>query len=328
MKKWQLVGSTTVLGTALFLGACGGAAEKSEDTGSKDAKSTESTESADTATKDLKGEVKGDGSTTVAPIVEKINEEFNTQYPDVTVSVGTSGTGGGFEKFIAGETDFSNASRDIKDEEKKALKDKKIDYTEFKIANDGLTVAVNKDNDFVDYLTFDELKKIYSGEAKTWKDVRADFPAEEIKAFSPDQSHGTYDFFSEEVLDKADIKAEKNADTNVIVSSVKDNKNGIGFFGYNFYQENKDSLKAVKIQGKDEKEPVEATEETVKDGSYALSRPLFIYAKNESLKNNEAFKEFMKFTLEKAGQASTDSGYVALEDKDYEADLKKLDEVK
>ena len=320
MKKWQLVGSTTVLGTALLLGACGGAAEKS------DSKSED--KGSDTASKDIKGEVAGDGSTTVAPVVEKINEQFATDYPGVTVSIGTSGTGGGFEKFIAGETDFSNASRDIKDEEKKALEDKKIEYTEFKIASDGLTVAVNKENDFVDYLTFDELKKIYSGEAKTWKDVRADFPAEEIKAFSPDQSHGTYDFFSEEVLDKGEIKAEKNADTNVIVKSVQDNKAGIGFFGYNFYQENKDNLKAVKIQKEGKGEGVEATEETVKDGSYPLSRPLFIYAKNDSLKKNEAFKTFMKFTLEKAKDASKESGYVPLEDKVYEEDLKKLEEVK
>ncbi|MDJ1088271.1 phosphate ABC transporter substrate-binding protein PstS family protein [Macrococcoides caseolyticum] len=320
MKKWQLVGSTTVLGTALLLGACGGAADKS-DTKSED-------KGTDTAAKDIKGEVNGDGSTTVAPVVEKINEQFATEYPDVTVSIGTSGTGGGFEKFIAGETDFSNASRDIKDEEKKALEDKKIEYTEFKIASDGLTVAVNKDNDFVDYLTFDELKKIYSGEAKTWKDVRADFPAEEIKAFSPDQSHGTYDFFSEEVLDKGEITAEKNADTNVIVKSVQDNKAGIGFFGYNFYQENKDNLKAVKIQKEGKEEGVEATEETVKDGSYPLSRPLFIYAKNDSLKSNEAFNTFMKFTLENAKDASKESGYVPLEDKVYEEDLKKLEEVK
>ncbi|MEK4815441.1 phosphate ABC transporter substrate-binding protein PstS family protein [Macrococcoides caseolyticum] len=320
MKKWQLVGSTTILGTALLLGACGGAADKS-DTKSED-------KGTDTAAKDIKGEVNGDGSTTVAPVVEKINEQFATEYPDVTVSIGTSGTGGGFEKFIAGETDFSNASRDIKDEEKKALEDKKIEYTEFKIASDGLTVAVNKDNDFVDYLTFDELKKIYSGEAKTWKDVRADFPAEEIKAFSPDQSHGTYDFFSEEVLDKGEITAEKNADTNVIVKSVQDNKAGIGFFGYNFYQENKDNLKAVKIQKEGKGEGVEATEETVKEGSYPLSRPLFIYAKNDSLKSNEAFNTFMKFTLENAKDASKESGYVPLEDKVYEEDLKKLEEVK
>ncbi|WP_414053596.1 PstS family phosphate ABC transporter substrate-binding protein [Macrococcus equi] len=323
MKKWQLVGSTTVLGTALLLGACGGAADKKEDKASEDKGA-----STETAAKDLKGEVKGDGSTTVAPIIEKINEEFNGQYPDVNVAIGTSGTGGGFEKFIAGETDFSNASRDIKDEEKKALKDKKIDYTEFKIATDGLTVAVNKENDFVDYLTFDELAKIYSGKAKTWKDVRADFPADEIKAFSPDQSHGTYDFFSEEVLDKGEIKAEKNADTNVIVKSVEDNKAGIGFFGYNFFQENKDNLKAVKIQKEGKGEGVEATEDTVKDGSYPLSRPLFIYAKNDSIKKNEAFKEFLKFTLEKAKDASKEAGYVPLEDKLYEEDLKKLDAVK
>ena len=320
MKKWQLVGSTTVLGTALLLGACGGAADKS-DTKSED-------KGTDTASKDIKGEVNGDGSSTVAPVTEKINEQFNAEYPDVTVSIGTSGTGGGFEKFIAGETDFSNASRDIKDEEKKALEDKKIEYTEFKIASDGLTVAVNKENDFVEYLTFDELKKIYSGEAKTWKDVRADFPAEEIKAFSPDQSHGTYDFFSEEVLDKGEIKAEKNADTNVIVKSVQDNKNGIGFFGYNFYQENKDNLKAVKIQKEGEGEGIEATEESVKDGSYPLSRPLYIYAKNESLKSNEAFKTFMKFTLENAKDASKDSGYVSLEDKEYEEAVKTLEAVK
>lgn len=323
MKKWQLVGSTTVLGTALLLGACGGAADKKDDKASEDKGAA-----TETAGKDIKGEVKGDGSTTVAPIIEKVNEEFNAEYPDVTVSIGTSGTGGGFEKFIAGETDFSNASRDIKDEEKKALEDKKIEYTEFKLASDGLTVAVNKDNDFVDYLTFEELAKIYSGKAKTWKDVRSDFPAEEIKAFSPDQSHGTYDFFSEEVLDEAEIKAEKNADTNVIVKSVQDNKAGIGFFGYNFYQENKDNLKAVKIQKEGKGEGVEATEESVKDGSYPLSRPLFVYAKNDSVKENEAFKTFMKFTLEKAGQAATDSGYVALEDKDYEEALKTLEGIK
>lgn len=320
MKKWQLVGSTTVLGTALLLGACGGAAEKS------DSKSED--KGTDTAAKDIKGEVNGDGSSTVAPVTEKINEQFNAEYPDVTVSIGTSGTGGGFEKFIAGETDFSNASRDIKDEEKKALEDKKIEYTEFKIASDGLTVAVNKENDFVEYLTFDELKKIYSGEAKTWKDVRADFPAEEIKAFSPDQSHGTYDFFSEEVLDEGEIKAEKNADTNVIVKSVQDNKNGVGFFGYNFYQENKDNLKAVKIQKEGEGEGVEATEESVKDGSYPLSRPLYIYAKNESLKSNEAFKTFMKYALENAKDASKESGYVPLEDKAYEESVKTLEAVK
>lgn len=322
MKKWQLVGSTTVLGSALLLGACGGAG-----TSDKSTDSSKSTDSTSTDTK-IEGKVAGDGSTTVAPIIEKINEEFQAKYPNVTVAVGTSGTGGGFEKFISGETDFSNASRDIKDEEKEKLEKANIDYTEFKVATDGLTVTVNKDNDFVEYLTFDELKKIFSGEAKTWKDVRSDFPEEDIKAFSPDQSHGTYDFFSEEVLDKGEIKVEKNADTNVIVKSVEDNKTGIGFFGYNFYQENKDKLKAVKIQKEGEGQGVEATEDSVKDGSYPLSRPLFIYAKNKSVTDNAAFKEFMKFTLENSESASKDSGYVPLEKAAYDEDLKKLEDIK
>ena len=138
MKKWQLVG-TTVLGASVLLGACGG-------NGSGNGK-------------DVSGEVKGDGSSTVGPIVEKLNEKFAKDYPDVTVSSGTSGTGGGFEKFIAGETDFSNASRPIKDEEKKKLEDKNIKYKEYKIAQDGVTVTVNKDNDFVDSLSKDQLKK-------------------------------------------------------------------------------------------------------------------------------------------------------------------------
>ena len=210
MKKWQLFG-TTVVGASLLLAACGGGNSGSGEEG---------------------GEVKGDGSSTVGPIIEKLNEKFAKDNSDVTVSKGTSGTGGGFEKLIAGNTDFSNASRPIKDEEKKKLDDKGIKYDEFKIAQDGVTIAVNKENDFVDELTKEQLKDIYSGEAKTWEDVNSEWPDKEIKAFSPDQSHGTYDFFSEEIMDKGDIKAEKNADTNVIVQSVEKNNEGIGSVSY------------------------------------------------------------------------------------------------
>ena len=303
MKKWQLVG-TTVLGASVLLGACGG-------NGSGNGK-------------DVSGEVKGDGSSTVGPIVEKLNEKFAKDYPDVTVSSGTSGTGGGFEKFIAGETDFSNASRPIKDEEKKKLEDKNIKYKEYKIAQDGVTVTVNKDNDFVDSLSKDQLKKIYSGEAKTWKDVNSSWPNKKIKAFSPDQSHGTYDFFSEEVMDKGDIKAEKNADTNVIVQSVEKNKEGIGYFGYNFYQQNKDKLKEVKIKG-DKGKDTEPPKKTIEDNSYVLSRPLFIYAKEKSLEENKGFQEFMKFVLKDEGKSAEDAGYVALPKDDYKKEQKQLD---
>lgn len=304
MKKWQLFG-TTAIGASLLLGACGG----SNATSGKG-----------------EGEVKGDGSSTVGPIIEKLNEKFAKDNSDVTVSSGTSGTGGGFEKFIAGSTDFSNASRPIKDEEKKKLDDKGIKYDEFKIAQDGVTVTVNKDNDFVDELTKEQLKKIYSGEAKTWKDVNSEWPSKEIKAFSPDQSHGTYDFFTEEVMDKGDIKAEKNADTNVIVQSVQNNENGVGYFGYNFYEQNKDKLKEVKVKD-DEGKTTEPTKKTIQDGSYALSRPLYIYTNEKKLKDNKGFQDFMKFVLEDKGKSAEDAGFVALPEKDYKEQQDKLKDI-
>ncbi|MBH4862748.1 substrate-binding domain-containing protein, partial [Staphylococcus aureus] len=166
MKKWQFVG-TTALGATLLLGACGGG-------------------NGGSGNSDLKGEAKGDGSSTVAPIVEKLNEKWAQDHSDAKISAGQAGTGAGFQKFIAGDIDFADASRPIKDEEKQKLQDKNIKYKEFKIAQDGVTVAVNK----------------------------------EINAVSPNSSHGTYDFFENEVMNKEDIKAEKNADTNAIVSSV------------------------------------------------------------------------------------------------------------
>ena len=298
MKKWQLVG-TTVLGASVLLGACGG-----NDGGSGDGK-------------DLKGSAKGEGSSTVAPIVEKLNEKW------AKISSGQAGTGAGFQKFIAGETDFSDASRPIKDEEKKKLEDKGIKYHEFKIAQDGVTIAVNKDNDFVKELTKSQLKDIYSGKAKTWKDVNSSWPDKKINAVSPNSSHGTYDFFEEEVMDKQDIKAEKNADTNAIVSSVTKNKEGIGYFGYNFYEQNKDKLKEVKIKD-DNGKVTEPTKKTIQNGSYALSRPLFIYAKDKSLKDNKVMSEFMKFVLEDEGKAAEDAGYVASPKKTYKSQLDDL----
>lgn len=306
MKKWQLFG-TTVIGASLLLGACGGGGNADSGKG--------------------EGEVKGDGSSTVGPIIEKLNEKFAKDNKDVTVSSGTSGTGGGFEKFISGSTDFSNASRPIKDEEKKKLDDKGIKYDEFKIAQDGVTITVNKDNDFVDELTKEQLKEIYSGKAKTWKDVNPKWPSKEIKAYSPDQSHGTYDFFTEEVMDKGDIKAEKNADTNVIVQSVQKNEQGIGYFGYNFYEQNKDKLKEVKIKGDDGKS-VEPTKKTIQDGSYPLSRPLFLYVKEKSLEDNDVMREFLKFTLDDKGKSAEDAGYVASPSKVYKDEIKELDKYK
>ena len=275
---------------------------------------------------DVEGKVKGDGSSTVGPIIEKLNEKFAKDYPKVTVSNSTAGTGGGFEKFIAGNTDFSNASRPIKDEEKQKLKEKGIKYNEFKIAQDGVTIAVNKDNDFVKELDKNQLKEIYSGKAKTWKDVNSKWPAKKIKAFSPDQSHGTYDFFTEEIMNKGDKKKKKNADTNTIVQSVTKNKQGIGYFGYNFYEQNKDKLKEVKIKDANGK-LTEPTKKTIQDGSYALSRPLYTYTNEKKLKENKGLQAFTKFLLKDQGKAAESAGFVALPKEKYTEQQKELDKI-
>lgn len=299
MKKWQFMG-TTVLGTSLLLGACGGGANGDSS--------------------DLKGEAKGDGSSTVAPIVEKLNEKWAQEHSDAQISAGNAGTGAGFQKFISGDIDFADASRPIKDEEKQKLKDKNIKYHEFKIAQDGVTVAVNKDNDFVKELDKKQLKEIYSGKAKTWKDVNSSWPDKKINAVSPNSSHGTYDFFEEEVMDKQDIKAEKNADTNAIVSSVTKNKEGIGYFGYNFYEQNKDKLKEVKIKD-DNGKVTEPTKKTIQNNSYALSRPLFMYVKDDAMKKNDVMSEFIKFVLKDEGKSAEDAGYVASPKDTYKKQL-------
>lgn len=320
-----------LMGLMFILAACGSGSaedttEESTENGSEE--STEGSEASADGEGTLSGTVNGDGSSTVAPILELINEDFHAEYPEVQVSIGVSGTGGGFEKFVAGETDFQNASREIKEEEISALEEAGIDYTEFKVANDGLTVAVNTANDFVDYLTFEELQTIYSGEAETWNDVRDEFPEEEITAYAPDQSHGTHDFFKEAVMEDGDITAELNQDTNVISQSVTSDENSIGFFGYNFYMVNEDNLKGVPIQGPDNEEPVEVTEETVMSYEYPLARPLFVYAKNESLENNEAFLQFMEFTLNNASSAAEEAGYVALTEEEMQEQKDKLEEFK
>ena len=291
----------------------------------------EATEENNTETNEkLSGEVQIDGSSTVYPIAEAVAEEYGFVQPDVKVSVGVSGTGGGFERFIAGETDISNASRPIKDEEKQGLADAGIEYTEFEIAYDGISIVVNKENDWVDYLTVDELKKMWveDGTVKKWSDIRPEWPDEEIKFFSPGQDSGTFDYFNEEVLDDGQIvkSAQLSEDDNVLVTGVVGNKYAIGYFGYSYYAENKDKLKVVPIDGGNG--PVEPTNETIENGTYTpFSRPLFIYVKHESLQKPHVY-DFVQFFLTNAGDLAEDVGYVRLPDEKYEEALNTLEGLK
>ncbi|CAH0347008.1 PstS family phosphate ABC transporter substrate-binding protein [Bacillus sp. CECT 9360] len=279
----------------------------------------------------LKGNVAIDGSSTVYPIMEAVAEEYMAEQPEVKVSVGLAGTGGGFEKFIAGETDMSNASRPIKDEEKAGLEEKGIEYTEFKLAFDGLSVVVNKDNDFIDHLTVDELKKLWvdTGKAKKWSDIRPEWPKEEIKFYSPGTDSGTYDYFNEVILEEEPIVADAtlSEDDNVLVQGVTGDKNAIGFFGYAYYEANKDKLKVVPIDGG--KGPVEPNAETIESGEYApLSRPLFTYVSNKAIAEKEQVADYTEFVLENADEMSAEVGYVKLPEEEYTKGLDALKELK
>ncbi|WJQ06234.1 PstS family phosphate ABC transporter substrate-binding protein [Geobacillus stearothermophilus] len=317
MSKWKrLMLSSLLGGTMMIAAACGGgngAQENEADSGS--------------ATKELSGEVIMDGSSTVYPIAEAAAEEYMMEQPNVKVSVGASGTGGGFEKFTKGETDFSNASRPIKEEEKQAAADNGIEFQEFQLAYDGLSVVVNKENDWVDYLTVDELKKMWTedGTVKKWSDIRPGWPDEEIKFFSPGHDSGTYDYFDEVILEGKELvkTAQLSEDDNILVRGVEGDQYAIGYFGYAYYLENKDKLKVVPIDGGNG--PVEPTNETIETGKYTpLSRPLFTYVNVKSLKEKPQVYDYMEFLLETAGDLAEEVGYVRLPEEKYKEQLETL----
>lgn len=315
MKSFKFLAMSGVIGSSVVLAACGGG--QGSDAGDSG--------------EQLKGNVAIDGSSTVYPIMEAVGEEYMATQPRVQVSVGLSGTGGGFEKFTKGETDLSNASRPIKDEEKKAAEEGGVDVQEFELAYDGLSVVINKENDWVDHLTVEELEKMWvnDGKAKKWSDIREGWPDEEIKFYSPGHDSGTFDYFDEVILDGKEIteSATLSEDDNVLVNGVTGDKNAIGYFGYAYYSENKDKLKVVPIDGGNG--PVEPTKETVMSGEYApLSRPLFTYASVGALKDKEQVYDYVKFTLENAGELAEEVGYVSLKDEEYDEQLKTLEGLK
>jgi phosphate transport system substrate-binding protein len=302
----------------LAASACGGADAGSNSGGGGDGEK-------------LSGTIKVDGSSTVAPLSTAAAQLFQQENSGVKVTVGTSGTGGGFEKFCNGETDISDASRAIEDDEKAACKTKGITFEEFQVANDGLSVVVSKDNDFADCLTVEQLKKIWEPKSKinNWNQVDSKFPDQKLELFGAGTDSGTFDYFTqaingEEGASRTDYSPSE--DDNVTVQGVSGSKGGMGYFGLSYYEENKDKLKVLKIDGGDG--CVEPNTTTVQDGSYKpLSRPLFIYPKASSLKKPEV-EAFVEFYVENNKSIAEKSLFVPL-NSTQETELKKdLDALK
>lgn len=282
---------------------------------------------AGSAAADLSGKIVIDGSSTVFPITEAIAEEFSKLYQKVEVPVGFSGTGGGFKKFTAGETDISNASRPIKDSEKELAVASGVEYVELMVAYDGISVVVNKENDWAKDITIDELKKIWAADSTVmkWSDVRSDWPAETINLYGPGTDSGTFEYFTEAINGEAGNTRKDftpSEDDNVLVQGVAGDTYAMGYFGFAYYEENMDKLNVVAVDNG--AGAIVPTMETIKDGSYApLSRPLFMYVNKKSLTNAHV-KTFVDYFMTTGTTLISSVGYVPLTEADYVKERAKL----
>jgi phosphate transport system substrate-binding protein len=272
--------------------------------------------------------VKIDGSSTVYPITEAVAEEFqNSKKGAIKVTVGISGTGGGFKKFCRGETDISEASRPILQKEMDACKEAGVQYIELPVAYDALSVVINPKNDWIKSMTVEELKKMWApaaqGSVKTWKQVNSAWPDKPLKLFGPGADSGTFDYFTEAIVGKAkssrgDFTASE--DDNVLVQGVSSDIGGLGYFGYAYYEANQGKLKAVPIVAKAGAPAVEPSPETVMNGTYQpLSRPLFIYVNATAAAFKPEVKEFINFYLANVPQLAKEVKYVPLPANEYAA---------
>lgn len=269
-------------------------------------------------------QIKISGSATVAPITQAVIEEFFKNHKDAEISMGVSGTGGGFKKFAHNETDINNASRFIKGNEIKDAKANHVSYYTLTIANDALTVAVNKQNTWAKNLTTKQLQRIFAEQSEgiKWSDLNASWPKETIKIYGPGPDSGTYDFFVEQVMDqKHKMRSDYTAseDANILVKGVIGDKYSLAFFGYVYYLENKDKLHAVAVNN------VLPTAATVNNKTYQpLSRPLLLYVNKESYQKKKSVTQFVDYYLDNAKRLVKEIGYVPLTDQAYQNEKNKL----
>jgi phosphate transport system substrate-binding protein len=299
-----------MIGTLFALAACGGGADEAA-----------TDESA------LSGPVEVDGSSTVFPITEAVAEEFQHLHPDTRVTVGVSGTGGGFKRFCAGETDISDASRPIKDSEAETCRQNGIGFTELRVAWDGLSVIVNPANEFAECLTVDELKRIWEpgSQVNNWSQVRQGFPDEELILYGPGTDSGTFDYFTEAIVGEEDASRPDytpSEDDNVLVQGVAGDGGALGYFGFAYYEENTGRLKLLGVDGGSG--CVQPSVATIESGEYApLSRPIYIYASDAGLAKPQV-QRFVEFYLQEGAVLVRDVGYIPLQPEEYEAELAKI----
>ncbi|HEY7561639.1 MAG TPA: PstS family phosphate ABC transporter substrate-binding protein [Gaiellaceae bacterium] len=310
----------------LALGAAGCGRGDDDDEGA-----AAGTTAADTGGEQLSGDVEADGSSTVGPLTTAAAESYREQQPGVNVTVGISGTGGGFERFCAGETDISDASRPIHDDDEAPVcADAGIEYQNYQVAVDALTVVVNSENDWVTCLTTEQLKKIWEpkaeGKITNWNQIDPSFPDQKLTLAGPGTDSGTFDYFTDEINgEEGASRTDYNAseDDNVVVQAVAGDKGGLGYFGYTYYEENTDTLKAVEIDGGDG--CVAPSRESAQDGAYTpLSRPLFIYVKTESIQTKPQVAGFVDFYLNNLDTIAEAAQYITVPDDVVSENLSKL----
>jgi len=276
------------------------------------------------------GTITIDGSSTVGPFATRASEDFRGENPDVRITVGVSGTGGGFERFCAGETDVSDASRTIDEDEVALCEESGVEYVELRVATDALTNIVNSQNDWATCLTVEQLSAIWKpgSTVSNWNQVDPSFPDSPLKLYGPGTDSGTFDYFTdvingEEGASRTDFSASE--DDNVIVQGVSGDEGGLGYLGFSYYEENQDKLKALEVDGG--QGCVAPSVEAAQNDTYTpLSRPLFMYVKTSALTDNESLADFMRFTLENAQSIAQESRVVPMSQEQVDEQLQTLED--
>ncbi|WP_085993901.1 PstS family phosphate ABC transporter substrate-binding protein [Oceanobacillus senegalensis] len=317
---------------AVVLVACGGGTEEGSTEGSEDNTSGEQADGeTEEASEELEGSVVIDGSGTVYPLMARLAEEYMiNEQPNVSVEVSRAGTSAGFQKFLAEDgTDFNDASRQIKEEEQAKADELGIEVMELKVALDGLTIVVNPENDWATELTEDQVKGIFLGEYTKWSDINPEWPDEKIQTYGPNENHGTYEFFYETILEEQDLVSDINLqqEYSTLVTLVAEDKNAIGFFGFGYYDSNKDQVQAVEIDFGEG--PVVPSLETIdEEGPYAnFTRPVFTYLNVNNAKEKAQVFDYATYVLENMNDFAGESGFAPIPEEEAQAQLEELQSI-